>query len=883
MIILLMSFAINIEGQVNSKCDLFEKYKLTYFNKFKEKLEVNKPEECNCGKMINTIFSKAKQLESIGKSENCLYLIMNFNLNIPSCDEAKVFMNQITILYDLRYYNLVNNLLTKRNEVALNDGQYLLTNYIDALVSSKQGRFHYSNLIIQKLKEDENIRPRRLKDLVVLESINLDYLGKPQQSKSLLLKALDENEIDLSYELWFRLANSYLSQNLLIESKDIYLSLLKKKNDKNSFLTNFNIGSIYINITQCYAKLKNDSIFMYSDSARYYKSKVIEKEISPFLATINQNLAEYYLHTNQLEKANIQIDSAILHETYHLIGNRSLFELDPDQLYEKLSIIEYLKIKIDICEKYSPSETGKYYLFLDKVIQHLKQDCFYDQTVLFHQQNFTELYIKAFLYFLKQNDLTQAINFAQKTKNTLLLDKVAQNEFYQILPDSISGKISILERRKEHLTDMLNDNINNRDSVLQALNKIFSDLEEMKSRIELEYPQYENRIKSYSSIDVNSIQKLLREDECILDYTISDSTIHIFAIDRKGINYFSESFDSSFLKLLDQFKSDISKVPKLSTFDPQEYIEWKKQFIPLTNTLLPSYSDDYNVIHVVPHRFIHGIPFGALPKENGDFLIANHAFATHASLALFTISRGQDDFNHSSKLQIIYPEFPQNDDLFLAYAEQEIVGILQSAGRKNVELINCVSQFDNLKTDNNLHFLTHAFVTENLSESYLVTCSEGEGKIKYADIITKYSPRESIAISACESAKGKLIEGEGVLSLARGFIQSGAQSILATNWKIDDFTSSILMSNYYKLLNDGNSKEKSLQKAKIEYLESSSYYESHPYFWAGYQLLGTGKKSITIFSNKMKLLFGLISFGAILFLVAFVYKSRIDRASKAAA
>jgi CHAT domain-containing protein len=93
-----------------------------------------------------------------------------------------------------------------------------------------------------------------------------------------------------------------------------------------------------------------------------------------------------------------------------------------------------------------------------------------------------------------------------------------------------------------------------------------------------------------------------------------------------------------------------------------------------------------------------------------------------------------------------------------------------------------------------------------------------------------------IVLSACESGYGKLLQGEGMMSLARSFQYAGSKNILMSLWQVDDKSTSDLMMQFYKNLDRGLPKDEALRKAKLNLLENSPF--RHPCYWAGFILSG---------------------------------------------
>ena len=96
-------------------------------------------------------------------------------------------------------------------------------------------------------------------------------------------------------------------------------------------------------------------------------------------------------------------------------------------------------------------------------------------------------------------------------------------------------------------------------------------------------------------------------------------------------------------------------------------------------------------------------------------------------------------------------------------------------------------------------------------------------------------------LSACKTGSGKLMQGEGVMSMTRGFVYAGVNAIVMTNWEVHDQSGAQLMQLFYQYLADGETKDIAIQKARIDFLQTANNLKSHPYFWASYMLIGDAK------------------------------------------
>ncbi len=95
-----------------------------------------------------------------------------------------------------------------------------------------------------------------------------------------------------------------------------------------------------------------------------------------------------------------------------------------------------------------------------------------------------------------------------------------------------------------------------------------------------------------------------------------------------------------------------------------------------------------------------------------------------------------------------------------------------------------------------------------------------------------------VILSSCNTGSGILHSGEGILSLARGFIYSGSQSVIMSMWEIEDRSGTEIVENFYRHLKKGNTKSTALRKARKDYLQKADMLRSHPYFWSSLVIYG---------------------------------------------
>ncbi len=143
-----------------------------------------------------------------------------------------------------------------------------------------------------------------------------------------------------------------------------------------------------------------------------------------------------------------------------------------------------------------------------------------------------------------------------------------------------------------------------------------------------------------------------------------------------------------------------------------------------------------------------------------------------------------------------------------------------------------------------LHFAAHSSVDDQSpwrSVIHLNPEGSGDGGLRLrASQITGMDLRARLAVlSSCESAGGRILSGEGVQGLGSAFLSAGVPAVLASLWPVDDAATTRLMKHFYDALARGETAAAALRTAQRE-LRSDPRSE-HPFFWAGFVLLGDGR------------------------------------------
>ncbi|MDX6443924.1 MAG: hypothetical protein QOH71_998 [Blastocatellia bacterium] len=151
-----------------------------------------------------------------------------------------------------------------------------------------------------------------------------------------------------------------------------------------------------------------------------------------------------------------------------------------------------------------------------------------------------------------------------------------------------------------------------------------------------------------------------------------------------------------------------------------------------------------------------------------------------------------------------------------------------------------------------IHFATHGFFNSDHPELSGIVLSmvkpdgsKTDGFMPLQDICRLNLSAQLVVLSACETGLGKDIKGEGLMSLTRGFMYAGSQTVVTSLWKVDDRATAELMKDFYQsMLQTGMTPAAALRSAKQRIRQQTAW--SAPYFWAGFVLQGEYKATIVV-------------------------------------
>ena len=357
----------------------------------------------------------------------------------------------------------------------------------------------------------------------------------------------------------------------------------------------------------------------------------------------------------------------------------------------------------------------------------------------------------------------------------------------------------------------------------------------------------------------------------VLHYTVTSDWFAVLAIDSTGLRAFRvrglAEDELSRLALL--FGGDATASFALQEGWTQLYSDAQRSLSLLLLAPVGHLLPEASTLLIVPDDVLFSLPWGAL--RWGDwtrYLSETHALAVQPSASAYVRLRSRSSRSVARERALVVanpamPVMPAMDDArrslpALPEAELEARELARLMPGSRV-LLGSEASETAVRSEMGqypiVHFATHARVdTERPAQSSLLLAGQ-KGALEDS-VLSPLAPEDDVlsglevldipllpgalvTLAACETVRGPQRRGEGVVGLARAFLQSGASTVVATLWPVEDRAARELMVRFYEELASGTSAAAALSRAQTEIAQGrAGQTRRYPYFWAGFVLIG---------------------------------------------
>jgi CHAT domain-containing protein len=713
---------------------------------------------------------------------------------------------------------------------------------------------------LENLRKSEEIKVKYKLPGLALVYLNFaktyEKTNDPKKAEAYFLKSFSalKNEYGENY---YRIAEVYLDYGLFLRSVG-RKGEAREAHQKALTICRKNYGEKHTQVSYAY-KLIGDDYFEESEYdlalSNYQKSLIsIVKDFNDYSVSKNPSIDSPLFDIRLLDNLKSKAQALYLFAKTQTDSKEKLTTTT-----KSLETIELALQLIDRIRNNYLSEESRIYLAENE-----------KETYLFATQ------VASSLYSMNKDISTgyKMYSIAQNAKAAILRNEIAGNELlYSIgIPDSLREKYNKLTANIAAYVNLIleetrNVKPDNKKIALwkDALFEMNREKERVTNEIERVFPDYRYLIRRTKPDSLQIIQKKLNKDVTIVDYLLSNHysegkrKLYVFVITRDSINFSEQNLDSLFIKNVGIIRktgnSSINRIMGTNYFE-----NYTRALNYMYNTLIRPFEKRFKGTRliIIPDEEIGWLSFDAFLKnmpqtsqsdyEGLSYLVKDYTFSYGYSSSLI-FSRNNSDIQ-GTRVFTFSPDYRNTSGSVksvssLKGAGDEIGLVLKffdgkSFNGENATKANFLSA---LKEPAVFHLAMHSMSdSTNSRYSYLMFDTHNllpeDGKLYNYEISLTRINSPMVVLSACNSGAGTLYSGEGLMSLARGFMLAGASSVIKTSWEINDETSTAIITRFYYHLSMGKDKDVAMRLAKLEYLKNSSPAFTNPYYWAAYEVLG---------------------------------------------
>ena len=475
----------------------------------------------------------------------------------------------------------------------------------------------------------------------------------------------------------------------------------------------------------------------------------------------------------------------------------------------------------------------------------------------------------------------EALLYAEKAKGRVLLDVLEGGKV------DLANKLTPQKKAEEQLLNQrivaLNKQIRNENVKSTPDATLLKNLYAQLHSARLQYESWQNVLyASHPHLDVqrgrtpaltfDGLNTLLQDHQtAFLEYVVTKEQVYLFVITKgaqeSGPNirvYSIDIIEEELIKKIDRFH-------KLMADRHQAYAAFSRELYDLLVKPAAQQLRGKETLCIIPDGVLWDVPFQALQPRDHDFLLVDYALYYAPSLSILKemakpkqghVKRPLSSLiafgNPSAGREMIATlQEAHRGERFdpLPDAETEVRTLEAIFGHKQSKVFvgtGATEQSFKLLAPayQTIHLATHG-VLDNLHPLYsylLLSKAEGatddDGLLEAREIMNLDLQADLAVLSACDTARGRIGAGEGVIGMSWAFFVAGCRTTIVSQWPVNSARTSQLMISFYQHLKSAPSPERitkaqALRRAALELMQKELY--RHPFYWAGFVMIGSNR------------------------------------------
>jgi CHAT domain-containing protein len=368
----------------------------------------------------------------------------------------------------------------------------------------------------------------------------------------------------------------------------------------------------------------------------------------------------------------------------------------------------------------------------------------------------------------------------------------------------------------------------------------------------------------------------LGNEEALVEYVAGDSVCCIFVVTKQGMDVNTVRHNGKLTGNVLAFRNALRNLD-LAGYTRNAYELYRTLIAPVRRKLTGIVK-----LVIIPDGVLHHLPFEALlmkPAHEAlpdfsrlSYLLNDYEIRYHASASMMTsevkreIAERSDagfaglapvfadkkgatnakkgEFAVTTRAIRLdgttYPALPASEDevrrIARVFDEHRQPATMYLHGKASESVLKDPS----LRRHAYLHIASHGFINEtNPKLSGLLFAKDGgkeDGVLYTGETYNLNLDADLVVLSACESGLGKVVRGEGILGLTRGFLYAGASNVLVSLWQVADKSTADLMVEFYRNILKSQPYSTALRNAKLVMIKAGKY--AYPLEWGPFVLVG---------------------------------------------
>jgi CHAT domain-containing protein len=263
---------------------------------------------------------------------------------------------------------------------------------------------------------------------------------------------------------------------------------------------------------------------------------------------------------------------------------------------------------------------------------------------------------------------------------------------------------------------------------------------------------------------------------------------------------------------------------------------------------------------LIPDGPLWNLPFQALLDARGAYVAEQAAIVYAPSIAAWMeMSRTPESASASGRRELLAfgnPTIPRAAGVEglrstlapLPEAEAEVKSAARFYGPDSAVYVRDQATEERFKAEaaryRVLHVAGHGILNDaSPMHSYLLlasgTTSDEDGYLEAGELMQMDLGADLVVLSACETARGKYAAGEGIIGFSWALFAARCRTQVVSQWKVDSAATRVLMRDFHRnVRTDRTQAASALQKSIVSMLKTKEY--RHPFYWAGFVVLGDG-------------------------------------------